>query len=418
MICGAFHTKNDHWILPHKLRVLSEVCDKVVCVCDRDPVAEDICKRFPKVEAVPYTPTHDIPQRDDGGSIQCEEGWMRQVAWDRCQALGADWILLGDSDEVPTPDVLGWLKENQHEQPKVEVYYWHLENLYGGILHYITGPCIYSSSRKDSNKRGAFCRVRPGVKYKYRQAFKHVRLEPNPVHEVRPIIDGRHVLLDQPRMIHYKWAHWPRWEASPQRHSTKYQQYLLNLELSQTPAPWLWRWSADEYLKTLTGTVAVVGNAPMTGKGAEIDAHDNVFRFNNWKTGHEQDVGGKCTCWVSNAWVDIEHRDWPGEILTTTPDGEHDESLGPWMGMYPHTRQPDDDWRGLAAQFFKIRRPSTGLRFLLACVRYGLSVDCYGFDGFQSGHYWNPSQTWPKGHDSQDEARALFRISSMGVNFR
>lgn len=58
-------------------------------------------------------------------------------------------------------------------------------------------------------------------------------------------------------------------------------------------------------------TVAVVGNGPGnlgSGKGAEIDAHDVVIRFNNHPTGYEADYGVRTDVWVRGAHRDVRDR--------------------------------------------------------------------------------------------------------------
>jgi|GEM_PF-652225 len=58
-------------------------------------------------------------------------------------------------------------------------------------------------------------------------------------------------------------------------------------------------------------TVAVVGNGPGnlgSGKGAEIDAHDVVIRFNNHPTGYEADYGVRTDIWVRGAHRDVRDR--------------------------------------------------------------------------------------------------------------
>lgn len=58
-------------------------------------------------------------------------------------------------------------------------------------------------------------------------------------------------------------------------------------------------------------TIAVVGNGPgnlNTGRGAEIDAHDIVIRFNNYPDGFAGDYGARTDVWVRGAHKDVNDR--------------------------------------------------------------------------------------------------------------
>lgn len=75
--------------------------------------------------------------------------------------------------------------------------------------------------------------------------------------------------------------------------------------------------------------VAVVGNGPQeigTGKGAEIDGHDIIIRFNNFRTkGFEEDYGYRTDIWVRNANIVTEDRDNADELkmILWEPDYWH-----------------------------------------------------------------------------------------------
>ncbi|GAA5039109.1 glycosyltransferase family 29 protein [Microbacterium fluvii] len=59
------------------------------------------------------------------------------------------------------------------------------------------------------------------------------------------------------------------------------------------------------------GTIAVVGNGsgPLgQARGAEIDAHDVVIRFNNFPRGYETDYGARTDIWVRGAHRDVADR--------------------------------------------------------------------------------------------------------------
>lgn len=413
MIVAAFHTR-DLWPLTHKLRVYSLIADRIIVALDRFPEGEEVCRRFPKVEWIHYQPSIGIPATDEHGSVCCAEGALRQLTFDAAAKYNPKWILLGDTDEYPTPDISDWLASDP--DPKVDCWYLDLVNLFSGVKCCIAGDNVYSYRRIDSNKRGAIIRYRPGKEYRYRtDAIKHVRLEPSPVNEGRAVEDATHRRTNRPKMVHYKFANWPRWEASAQSKSEKYQRYLADVHVEETPKEWLWRWDAVEFLRNLPEPIAVVGNGPMIGHGAEIDSHPSVIRFNNFLIeGYEPHVGKKTTAWYTNCWKDVANRPWTDEMFTIFhEDGPYGEQVSQWLGMYPHMRLPDGMWYADTEQHCP-HRPTSGFVVLNKLAEFGKRVDAYGFDGMKSGHYWNL-----KGfiHSHGGEDKELARLAGK-INFR
>src|SRR5690606_35236981 len=106
LICGL----SDHVWLPHRLRVASAVSDRVFVLLDRCPKGEEACRRFPKVSARQWTPTQEsFPMARDGATW--DEGAMRQAVWDWAVECNPQYVLLGDTDEVPSPHITQWLLE-------------------------------------------------------------------------------------------------------------------------------------------------------------------------------------------------------------------------------------------------------------------------------------------------------------------
>lgn len=411
MILAGFHTR-DAWALPHRLRSLSHVADRVIVALDRFPEGESICRRFPKVEWFHWNPPIEIASTDEHGSVCCAEGMLRKLTFDRCAAHNPKWILLGDTDEAFTPDLAEWLA--REPDPKVDCWYLDLVNLWQGANWCIGGDNIYSYHRADANKRGAIIRYRLGKDYRYRtNAIQHVRLEPSPVNESRAVENATHRRTLAPKAVHYKFANWPRWEQSPQAKSVKYQTYLADVQCELTPKEWLWRWDAVEYLKSLPEPIAVVGNGPMMGRGAEIDSHPSILRFNNFVIeGYESHVGTKTTAWCTNCWKDVRKRPWDGEMFTIFhEDGLYEEQVGQWRGSYPHMRLPDGAWY---AESNCQHKPTTGYVVLTKLAEFGKRVDAYGFDGMKTGHYWSPR---PFAHKHQGEDKELPTLAGK-INFR
>ena len=85
----------------------------------------------------------------------------------------------------------------------------------------------------------------------------------------------------------------------------------------------------DIFKKILLGkSIAVVGNAPSEigkSKGAEIDSHDIVIRFNNYKTkGFEKDYGSKTDIWArGSGGNDVVDRKQHYKLITWEADYDH-----------------------------------------------------------------------------------------------
>jgi hypothetical protein len=411
VIVAGFHSRDDDWILPHKLRVLSAVADKIIVLLDRSPQSEAICRRFPKVECHHWQSTRDVPELASGHRA-CEEGAMRQWVWDRCAAFHPKFVILGDSDEVPTPDIRRWFASGPDDA--VDCWYMDWVNLIGSAGKAIGGDGPWSYQNPTANKKGAIVRYRRGREYRYRtDSIVHTRLEPSPVREAATVYDDRH-RISPVRLVHYKWANWQAWKQSPTASLPQWNPWPpADAEIVDVPRSWLWRWDADELIESLPEPIAVVGNGPMTGHGAEIDGHATVIRFNNWKTdGFAEHVGSKTTVWCCNCWDDVAMRPWTGDMLTVTTDTEQYDRNSRWLGAYPHMHVPSWSWTD-AVRRIKPNNPSTGLVLLHRLVMAGKRVDAYGFTGLSGGHYWDPEHV----HTHSGSSAALATLAGMGIRF-
>lgn len=252
-VVAAFHA---HAWEKHLYRKLSNLrfCDKVVVVLDRPTLAERRgVEEFRNVVAVPFcSSVHGL--RD--GVEHCDEGLMRQVAWDWAARFEPDWILLGDADET-FEDGDGGIQTFLADlaDPAVDVYYLPMahvvppaavDELKGRVVE---GPqvvvgrqSVWSFESPANNRKGVICRWRPGVEYKYDLSMtRHCRMEPNPLSPVRAVEDATHVRLRQPRLLHWKFWDWEAWKAHPQSKINKYRQYWApeNQEFAPLPRRWL-----------------------------------------------------------------------------------------------------------------------------------------------------------------------------------
>lgn len=157
-------------------------------------------------------------------------------------------------------------------------------------------------------------------------------------------------------------------------------------------------------------SIAVVGNAPTEigkNKGLEIDSHDIVIRFNNYKTiGYENDYGTKTDIWARGSGTnDVIDRKNNFKLITWEADYNH------WIVLYNHIdilyKQIEDkqliynfdyDCHSTLKQISGIDFPTSGLVLIWEIYRKlgnFNNVDFYGFNFCQEKpdkyitHYFN-----------------------------
>lgn len=187
---------------------------------------------------------------------------------------------------------------------------------------------------------------------------------------------------------------------------------------------------ARDFDKLLEGkTVAVVGNGPSErgkGLGREIDAHDVVIRFNNYRThGYEDDYGRKTDVWMKGGASDVRYKIPDRKIKAVLyTDDIVDDGLLSRFSRYPEIELK----RGLVVDYLdKEERkplidalgamPSSGAFLASRLLRIrNVTVDFYGFaflepaatrqmDRFE--HYADETDT--------DQARKMMTIANHDV---
>ena len=408
-ICGP----GDECWLPHHFRVLSSLVDQVFVIFDRCTAGPQIAARWPRVQwREQASADESIGMASDGPTW--DEGKLRQVAWDWATECRPDYVLLADADEVPSPAAAAWL--NSGFDDATNVWYADWINLVHDAGHAIGGPaCAWSYQNTQANKKGLLVKYRPGAEYRYRQATRHVRMEPTPRNEFRTVYDKTHVMGGVP-LVHYQWANWPRWQASARARLPYFATWPpADGEIVDVPRSWLWQWDADQLIARLPERLAVVGNGPVTGRGAEIDSHAAVIRLNNWRTdGFEEHVGQRTDAWCTNCWEDVAMRPWTGDMLTVTTDECQYARNSAWLGCYPHMHIPRQSWVR-ACRAIHPENPSTGLVLLHRLAEIGKQVDAYGFGGMRGGHYWNAADRMTPDH--RDERPAMEKLADR-IRFR
>lgn len=146
----------------------------------------------------------------------------------------------------------------------------------------------------------------------------------------------------------------------------------------------------EELLRALPQPIAIVGNGvPAGAMGAAIDHHASVIRLNNYRLdGFEAVVGSRTTLRCTSGWQDIEVRGQVGEFSPFTRDAR--ESAGVAAFEQRSGFQLICAATDIHALVPDVPNPSTGLALAALCSNLGLQFSLFGFDGFASGHYWDP----------------------------
>jgi hypothetical protein len=147
----------------------------------------------------------------------------------------------------------------------------------------------------------------------------------------------------------------------------------------------------EDYFSRISGTVAVVGNGVLRCEfGSLIDAHDAVIRFNDFViVGYERWCGRKVTHWCTFGETSTcpMRRRYRARLRPLSP---FTEDAPESSGLLPRFRSrmafASRDYR---LPFFG--RPSTGVMVLRILDSLGIAANVFGFDGFTTGHYYNPT---------------------------
>jgi len=244
-VVGAFHCRFEpEDMLRRKVEVSLRYVDRLLAILDRWPEGERVLREYGRVEILLRNAADPdrVSGLDEWGRPMCEEGRLRQVAWDWCAGTGAEWFVFGDTDEIFTPDAIDFFKQPPADDG-TDVYLLDIINLWGppenGDQRYIGADNIYSPHRKDSNKRRGIVRYRPG------SVYSPIPDRTHHVHPTPDLRDGAPIktkLVKWPKVLHYKFADLDAWGRNPQSKTVKYQGYLSSVKdsLETVPRSWLW----------------------------------------------------------------------------------------------------------------------------------------------------------------------------------
>lgn len=183
-------------------------------------------------------------------------------------------------------------------------------------------------------------------------------------------------------------------------------------------------------------SVAVVGNGPGnigTRRGAEIDAHDVVIRFNNFPTGFESDYGTRTDIWVRGAHEDVRDRPsieefslvlWEMDFFRNLIEHpSHAEILFRDALIAPDKlAYLDSSTKASLREASGLLLPTSGAQVIWALLQARGSldgVDVYGFSTIDHsgdfGHYFDGLGDMAKRHDTDGEGRFLRELLTGGA---
>lgn len=176
--------------------------------------------------------------------------------------------------------------------------------------------------------------------------------------------------------------------------------------------------SSEELLAGIEGTLAVVGNGELARDyGALIDGHDAVIRFNAFRIeGHEARCGRRTTHWCT--FGPTPHNPMPRDFRRRL------QPFSPFTAEAVESAGVEPDF---AARLLYARRdyrlplfakPSTGIMLARLVEELGHPASLFGFDGFTSGHYFDPAHVHDPNHGAAELlyllTRPLLRVYAGG----
>ena len=147
------------------------------------------------------------------------------------------------------------------------------------------------------------------------------------------------------------------------------------------------------------GKCILVGNSSSTlnkGLGSYINSFENVVRFNRFKIrGYKMDLGTKCTHWVINYKLTIDHRDYLVKNLSKVKS----ETTGLKQALVLTTaddkgqlnrvkKQIDIEFIHQRFKLFFGTKPTTGFLAIEYFLKQFSKLTLVGFDFGKSIHYW------------------------------
>ncbi len=240
MIVHSFQTHvRDQWCLEFHLSIYLKFCEMCVVAVDNNEELADWLNEMDRVIAVNHVDPRDfgIDRCNEHGTFY-PEGPLRQVSLDRAMKLNPSLIVFGDTDELPTPDVLTWI-ETVKNLPQLG-YRWYVDwvTLWQDYQHRIGGQSVWSFDHPRSNKK--CLAMQPGGDMVYPD-HNHTGMEPGRFGGgPAPTGEGR-FLIESPRLVHLKYGseiYKTRPESKLVRH--KPETMLAGGCVVDVPSGWIW----------------------------------------------------------------------------------------------------------------------------------------------------------------------------------
>jgi glycosyltransferase involved in cell wall biosynthesis len=253
-VVACIPTKNTGWLLKDTLNHLSTFCHKIIVSDDQSTDdTEDICRNNSSVE---YYKRRARNSGDRQGALQRQELLLRAYKHD------PDYFLFLDADEMPSPDIVGWINSlgSRHEETN-NLWTFPWVHLWNDTDHYRVdsytaknGSNIHWDPFTTTYRKGFFARNIPDYELKYDIAQHRVRPSNQPINVPKPWVD----VADSPVIIHYgkiseywntgqNWkdrAEWDKYEKGANVGSTIQHHTIANaedtLQLKEVDKKWFW----------------------------------------------------------------------------------------------------------------------------------------------------------------------------------
>jgi len=192
-IVACIPCKNEEWVIGKTLKVLSEICYKIIVNDDNSTdKTQEICRSFPKVDLMIRPPRKEA---DRQGALQ------RQELLDKAYEYNPDYFFFIDADEIPTPDIIDFF-----ENIDKDIVLWTLPwiHLWQDEEHYRIDSTVTEHGvgiHWDPDKmyrKGYIVKNVPDFRLKYDIKQHRVRPSNQPINCPEP-----HSTTDSTRIVHY-----------------------------------------------------------------------------------------------------------------------------------------------------------------------------------------------------------------------
>lgn len=166
----------------------------------------------------------------------------------------------------------------------------------------------------------------------------------------------------------------------------------------------------ENLLLTMKGKrIAVVGNAIVKKYyGKNINSYDEVIRFNNFEIkGYEELIGTKITRWCVHPYVTNRWHHY-SSVLSSRKSPTY--NVGGTVIVPKH-----DLWAEYRKNTGKTL--SSGVTILKMFDNLGIKVNAYGFDHFQTGHYWDINYQRKEFHSADYEIEFKKTLTNIKWNY-